>query len=132
LVASLPLHGQTLLRKWKQVDDLTGQPRSIIELYSKDGRVAGRILQLVLQPAEDPNPLCAACDPDDARYQKPVIGMEILTGLEKDGAEYVNGEVLDPENGRVYKCKVWLEGKNLKLRGYWGFFYRTQTWLPAE
>jgi uncharacterized protein (DUF2147 family) len=124
--------GQTVLRKWKQVDDLSGQARSIIELYQKDGKVAGRILQIMLLPGEDPNPVCEACDPDDKRYKKPVIGMEILSGLEKEGAAYVNGNILDPENGRIYRCKVWLEGNKLKLRGYWGLFYRTQTWLPAE
>ncbi|HCZ37305.1 MAG TPA: DUF2147 domain-containing protein, partial [Cytophagales bacterium] len=38
----------------------------------------------------------------------------------------------DPNNGKIYRCKVWLEGNNLKLRGYLGPFFRTQTWLPER
>ena len=58
--------------------------------------------------------------------------MEIIKDLEKDGEEYVDGTVLKPDEGKIYKCKIWLEDNNLKVRGYWGFVYRTQTWLPAE
>ncbi len=132
LLVSAVSHGQTILRKWKQVDDITGKPRSIIELYEKNGKVAGKILEIMALPGEDPNPVCTACNPTDSRYKKPVIGMEILNELEKAGKEFINGSILDPENGKIYRCKVWLEGGNLKLRGYWGVFYRTQTWLPAE
>jgi len=57
------------------------------------------------------------------------LGMEIIRHMEAEGDEYAGGEILDPEVGRVYRCKLWLEGKNLKVRGYLGPFYRTQTWL---
>jgi uncharacterized protein (DUF2147 family) len=130
--SALGVNAQSVLRKWKQVDDLTGEVRSVIELFQKDGKVAGKILAVISKPGEDPNPVCEACDPGDPRHRKPVIGMEILSQLEKVGQEYVNGQILDPENGKIYRCKVWLEGRNLKLRGYWGVFYRTQTWLPAD
>jgi len=36
---------------------------------------------------------------------------------------------MDPETGKVYDCKIWLENGQLKVRGYVAFFYRTQTWL---
>lgn len=129
---SFSSYGQTILRKWKQVDDQTGKARSIIQLYEKEGKVAGKILEIMLQPGEDPHPTCTACDPTDHRFKKPILGMEILANLEQDGSDFVNGTILDPENGKVYRCKLWLDGRNLKLRGYWGVFYRTQTWLPAE
>ena len=54
--------------------------------------------------------------------------MVIINGLSKDGNEYNNGEILDPTEGKLYDCAIWLDGKNLKLRGYWGWFYRTETW----
>jgi uncharacterized protein (DUF2147 family) len=28
----------------------------------------------------------------------------------------------------VYKAELWVEEGKLKIRGYVGFFYRTQTW----
>ena len=58
--------------------------------------------------------------------------MTIITDMEMDGAEWEDGEILDPENGKVYDCKLWIEDGKLKVRGYVAFFYRTQTWFPAN
>ena len=54
--------------------------------------------------------------------------MVIMQGLEKKGADYSGGNILDPKNGKVYTCKLWLEKGELKVRGYVGIFFRTQTW----
>jgi len=43
-----------------------------------------------------------------------------------------DGDILDPENGKVYRCKVWVEQGNLMVRGYIAFLYRTQKWLPTD
>ena len=58
--------------------------------------------------------------------------MEILRDMVKNGAEYSEGNILDPESGKIYRCKMWTEEEDLKVRGYWGPFYRTQTWKPAN
>jgi uncharacterized protein (DUF2147 family) len=39
---------------------------------------------------------------------------------------------MDPDDGKVYKSEVWLEDGKLKVRGYLGLFYRTQTWLKGS
>ncbi|MBS1508609.1 MAG: DUF2147 domain-containing protein [Bacteroidetes bacterium] len=114
--------------RWKTIDDNSGQPRSIIEITERSGKYFGKVIKIFPQPGEDPDPVCDKCSDTDARYKKKVIGMEILKELVKDGEEFTGGHILDPENGKVYKCKLWLEGKILKVRGYWGPFFRTQTW----
>jgi uncharacterized protein (DUF2147 family) len=58
--------------------------------------------------------------------------MEILRDLKKNGDEYTDGNILDPEIGKVYRCKLWREGDTLKVRGYWGPFFRTQTWIKSS
>jgi uncharacterized protein (DUF2147 family) len=123
---------QSVLGKWKTVDDETGEIRSIIEIFERGGKVHGRVVKLFRKPNEDPDPVCNECDEDDPRYKKKVIGMEIMKNMQKDGDEYSGGEVLDPENGKVYRGKIWLEGKDLRLRGYIGPFFRTQTWIRSE
>jgi uncharacterized protein (DUF2147 family) len=53
----------------------------------------------------------------------------------KDGDEYVDGQILDPDNGKVYRCKVRLAGgKKLSVRGYIGvpMLGRSQTWVRQE
>lgn len=123
---------QTVLGKWKTIDDETGKPRSIVEIFERDGEVHGKIVKLFREPQEDQDPICNGCDEVDPRYKKKIIGMEILTGMVKDDDEYEDGEILDPKSGKVYDCKIWVDGKDLKVRGYIGPFFRTQTWLKAD
>lgn len=118
--------------KWKTIDDNTGKEKSIIELFERNGKVYGRIIKLFQEPGEDQDPICDKCDSEDKRYKKKIISMEILVNMEKDGNEYSGGEILDPEVGKVYKCKIWIENGDLKVRGYWGPFYRTQTWKRSS
>jgi len=121
-----------ILGKWKTIDDESGKPRSVVEIYKKGDLYYGKVVDMFLEPHEYPDPVCDNCDEDDPRYMQKTLGMEILEEAKKDGDEYVDGKILDPENGKVYSCKIWLEDGNLKLRGYIAFFYRTQTWLKYE
>ncbi|MBX2842438.1 MAG: DUF2147 domain-containing protein [Flammeovirgaceae bacterium] len=122
---------QSPVGKWKTIDDETGKEKSIVEFFMKGDKMFAKVNELI-DPSE-PDPICKECDKDDDRYNEKVIGMEIVRDLEKDGDEWSDGTVLDPENGKIYTCKVWLEDeKTLKLRGYVAFFYRTQTWYRVE
>lgn len=120
----------SIFGKWKTIDDDTGKPRSIVKIEERDGKAYGTILELFREPDEDQDPICVECE--DHRKDKRVIGMEIITGMEKDGDEWEDGEILDPENGKVYDCKIWVDEGKLKVRGYIAFLFRTQTWLPVE
>ena len=111
---------------WMTIDDGTNKPKSIVEIYEKGGKAFGRITQLFREPDEDPDPVCDECE--GSKFNKRIIGMEILTDMKKSGDNWEDGEILDPENGNVYRCKIWIENGNLKVRGYVMFLYRTQTW----
>ncbi len=116
--------------KWKTVDDNTGKTKSVVEISERGGKLYGKVLELFDPP--EPNPVCEECAADDARHMKPIVGLEIIRNMEKDGDEWEDGDILDPENGKVYRCKLWVEEGKLKVRGYIAFLYRTQTWLPAD
>jgi len=125
------LYGQDVFGTWKTIDDSTGEARSIVEIYQEDGKVYGKIVELI-NPKE-PNPICDKCSGEDK--DQPVIGLKFIKGLEKDGDEYNSGKILDPENGKLYKCYITLEEEDkLKVRGYVGFSLlgRTQYWYRAE
>lgn len=122
----------SIVGKWKTIDDETNEPKSIVQIYEKDGRYFGQITELFRKPGEDPAPVCDKCPNDDVRKDQPIKGMVILKDLVQDGDEYKDGTILDPKKGKIYKCKVWLEGGDLKLRGYIAFLFRTQTWIRVE
>ncbi len=122
-------HAQTVVGKWKTVDDATQKTKSIVEIYKKGGLLYGKILKIYPEPGEPKDPICDLCP--GAKKDKKIIGMEIITALKKDGDKWKKDDaILDPENGKNYDCKLWLKDKNtIAVRGYIGFFYRTQYWI---
>lgn len=120
--------GQSILGKWKTIDDNTGEEKSIIDIFEKDGLIFGKIIKIFPPPGEDPDPVCNKCPEDDSRYKKKIIEMEIIQNMKKSGDELTDGTILDPEAGKIYRCRLWIDGKDLMVRGYWGPFFRTQTW----
>ncbi|MCS0582522.1 DUF2147 domain-containing protein [Massilia pinisoli] len=119
---------------WKAIDDNSGKPTALIRITEERGELRGKIEQLFRAPGEDPNPKCTLCS--DARKDQPILGMTIVSGLKKDGDEYKDGEILDPNNGKIYKSKLSVHdgGKKVEVRGYVGvpMFGRSQVWLRQE
>ena len=130
LCNAILLSAQSITGEWKTIDDETGDPKSVVKVYEYDGKVYGKIVRLFRTPEEDQDPTCKECK--GAKKGQKIIGMEIMEGLVKDGDEYDDGTILDPDNGKVYDCKIWLEDGKLQVRGYIGPFYRTQEWVKAE
>jgi uncharacterized protein (DUF2147 family) len=125
------LLAQDVVGKWKTIDDNSGEAKSIVEVYKKDGKVYGKIIE-ILNPAKK-GVLCTECTGADK--DKPVEGLVFIRGLKKDGDEYNSGIIIDPENGKEYKCYITLEGADkLKVRGYIGFSLigRTQYWQRVK
>jgi uncharacterized protein (DUF2147 family) len=126
---SISSNAQDIFGKWKSIDDNTNKPKSIVEITEKDGKAYGKIIELFREPDEDQDPICDDCS--DHRKDQKVLGMTIITDMVKDGDEWEDGEILDPKDGKIYDCKIWVaDDGTLKVRGYIAFFFRTQTWVP--
>ncbi len=118
--------------KWKTIDDETNEAKSIVEIWKDDnGLYYGKVIKIFDESKLDE--VCSKCDKSDKRYNKKKLGMTVISDMKKtDDNEWTKGTILDPNNGKVYDCKMFREGKNLMVRGYLLFFYRTQKWLPAN
>jgi len=132
MLLSQAVFTQGVLGSWKTIDDMSGNAKSILEVYKNGDRIYGKIKRILVKGKE--NAVCINCEGE--LKNKPVVGMLIINGLKNSNKnEYGGGEILDPENGRKYRCKIWLNPENpneLKVRGYIAFFYRTQTWLRVN
>ena len=124
--------GQTIYGDWKTIDDVNGDTKSIVSLYDTKAGLEAKISKII--DDKERNALCTECH--GSLKNKPILGMVLVSGLKKnDKDEFVGSSILDPEEGKRYKCKIWLNPKNsneLMVRGYIGFFYRTQTWLRVD
>lgn len=131
LASVFSANAQSVIGKWKTFDDATGDAKSIVEITEKDGKIYGKVIE-ILNPAKK-NAKCNNCL--DSDKDKPVLGLYVIKGLSKDGKEYSNGKILDPNSGKLYKCTVSLDGNDkLKVRGYVGIsaFGRNQIWTRVK
>ena len=142
-VAALP-HGQggsppssdtsTPFGQWKTVDDVTGKINSVVDIWEENGKLYGKIERLVNPNPNDPDPRCVRClgDLKDRR----IVGLLILWDLRKDDGQWTGGQILDPDNGKIYRCSITVidGGKKLRVRGFIGFSLlgRTEYWLRDE
>jgi len=133
LLLTIASHAQSssdIVGKWTTIDDETGQAKSIVEIFKKsDGKYYGKILKLLQKPENDN---CVNCKDD--RKNKPLLGLEIIRDLKKEGNEFTGGTITDPKTGKTYKCTITRNGEKLNVRGYIGFSLigRTQTWTLSK
>ena len=119
---------------WKTIDDDTKQEKSLVRIKENAGVFSG-VIEKLLDPTVKPDAVCEKCS--DERKDKPLIGLTILRNLRQnadDKAVWDGGDIVDPNNGKVYRSRLKpVEGgKKLEMRGYIGPFYRTQVWIRVE
>lgn len=122
-------HKQDAVGIWQNKDDNTGEVKARVKIEKRDdGLYYGNIIEIF--DAEKAGEICHDCT--DERKGKPVLNMEIIRAAKKvsNDWDWKGGNILDPENGKVYRLRMWTDktGKQLSVRGYLGPFYRTQYW----
>ena len=119
---------------WKTIDDETKAEKSQVRISESGGVLIGKIEKIAEAGKQDSK--CELCS--DERKDKPVLGMTIIRNAKPDAdkARWEGGDILDPNNGKVYKLllKPIDGGKKLEVRGYIGMALlgRTQTWQRVE
>ena len=115
---------------WKTIDDKDGQPSSHLEIFMVGEKAHAKVVKIYDYPEDI---LCEPCKGD--RHNQPVLGMEILWDMKCIGEVWKGGRIMDPENGKDYKCKITVnDDGSLAVRGYIGIpaLGRTQTWYRVK
>ena len=120
---------------WQTIDDKTGAPKGQVEIRKENDTYVGKIVKITPRLGYTPKEICVDCP---APYtNKPILGLDVLTGLKhSSGNNYTGGRILDPNTGKVYnmKAKLSSNGKRLTLRGYVGVsaLGRNQIWIRVS
>ena len=115
---------------WKTIGDVDGTEKAIVHIYKENGKIYVKVIKLL--PAAK-HTTCAYC-PGEMK-DRPITGMVVLIGLTETSTGAIDGRVMDPSNGKTYKCYLKLESPDkLKLRGYFGIpaIGRTQYWYRVN
>ena len=119
---------------WKTIDADTKAEKSLVRITDAGGVYTGKVEKILTDKTDD---RCSECS--DERKGKPVQGMVILRDIKldpDDKTQWIGGDILDPNNGKVYKVRIKTAdgGKKLEVRGYIGapLLGRTQTWIRVE
>lgn len=120
---------------WKTIDDETKQEKSLVRISDNAGVFSARVEKITDPTKQDA--VCDKCEGDDKG--KPIIGLTIVRNVKANSGDntlWDGGEIIDPNNGKVYKVRLKPidGGKKLEVRGYIGtpLLGRTQTWLRVE
>jgi uncharacterized protein (DUF2147 family) len=127
---SISGYSQDMLGIWKTIDDKTGEPKSHVEIYKKGNKYFGKVVKLL--PAATTT-VCNDCPGD--KNGKSLINLDIIWDMEDYKDYWSYGKIVDPADGKVYKCNISMDGKDkLKVRGYIGFSLlgRTQIWYRVK
>lgn len=130
LLSISTMSAQGVFGKWKTIDE-NGIAKSIVKIYEENGELKGDVIR-ILKESERDN-LCTECEGE--LKNKKIEGMTIIKNMVKKRDQFEGGTILDPENGKTYKAKIWLNEDNpniLNVRGYIGFLYRTQNWVRLQ
>jgi len=121
---------------WRTIDDSTKKDKSLVRIVETNGVYSGKVEKIV-DPDSPKDAVCKECSDD--RKDKPVVGMTIIRNVKASADDkdvFEGGDILDPNNGKVYRVKLKLieGGSKLDVRGYIGtpMLGRTQTWVRAE
>ncbi len=121
-----------IVGKWKTIDDADGSTKSIVHIFkATNGKYYGKVEKLF----KNPDKKCTECE--GTNKNKPVLGMMVVNGMiEKEGS-LTGGTILDPNNGKVYRCNMSIDSKsgNLSVRGSldkMGIIGRSQTWIREK
>ncbi len=113
---------------WQTISDVTGQPQSIVHIYESRGRLFARVDTVLV--TEGVPATCVKCRDD--RKGAPLVGLIIMRNMRNAGDDYRDGDILDPESGKVYRCRMTMDvtGQRLTVRGYIGISLlgRSQVW----
>ncbi|CAM1345125.1 conserved hypothetical protein [Tenacibaculum amylolyticum] len=126
VLMSFTLSSQNILGKWRTIHEKTGKPISIVELYEENGKVFGKIVEILEKEHE--HDLCTKCDGNEKN--SPILGLTIIKNMEKVGNYYKKGTIFHPVMGRKFRCRIKFlnDPDKIQVRGYFLFLYGTQYW----
>lgn len=117
-----PILAQEIAGKW-----MTDDGEAVVEIYKTANKINGKIVWLKKSQDHNGNSIKDFKNPESTKRNQPVVGLVIFSDFKEKDGKWQDGKIYNPDDGKTYKSSLWLEKDKLKVGGYIGIFYQTQT-----
>ena len=112
---------------------LTQDKEAKVQIFQNGSHCFGKIIWLKKPIDDKGNPVLDRNNPKDELKKRQFMNLVILNGFTYKDKEWIGGTMYDPTDGGTYDCKMWFENRDtLKVRGYLGFLYETESWSRVK
>lgn len=109
-------------------DWLTADRNAIVRIGQCGPHLCGIVVRVLARGPDVPR--TDVRNPDEALRTRPLVGLPVLTGFSRDGAQWTGGRAYDAKTGRSYKAKLALDPDgSLTVTGCILFLCKSQKWL---
>jgi len=121
---------------WQEYDDDTGKVDALIRITKRsDNSYEGVVEKIVEQAGVASENTCSHCTGE--LHNHPMLGLRILWDMKrKDKLHYEGGQILDPDDGKTYKCRIQLteDEKTMQVTGFINFSWigQSEIWRRNE
>lgn len=116
------------------VEGLWAGPSALVDVRADASNRLSMVIVSLLDPLDDNgNPVRDMENPDDTLRGRPILGLNLLQNVTKDGDRW-EGKIYDPESGNTYSARIRVKDGMLEMRGYIGspIFGRTEKYRPIS
>jgi uncharacterized protein (DUF2147 family) len=133
LIASISINAQSdsdrILGVW-----LNNTKDAKIKIFEKEGKYFGKIVWFAMPNIQDFPSKTDNQNRDPEQIKSKIIGLEILSNLEYENGEWVDGEIYSPKKKEKADCKIKISDDNRELfvtasKGF--LFSKTVVWTRA-
>ena len=108
---------------WKSIDDKTGEVTAIWRIYEEGGKLFGTIAATTSDPQDV---IASACKESYKNFpvagavnKMKTVGTPWIFNMEKESEGFwINGNIIDPSNGKMYGCVIKYLKKGEKNKKY--------------
>ena len=110
---------------------LTDDGKAVVQVAPCGRQMCGRIVRVL-----DTNPSVPRTDannPDRGRRNRPLVGLQVLSGFTRGPMAWEGGQAYDPKNGRSYKSSLKLNRDgSLRVTGCVLFICQSVRWTRSR
>lgn len=103
-----------------------------VEIYPCGELYCGKIIWLKEPLDENGNPRLDKYNPDPLQRQRPLMGIDVLTGFKFNGESWKGGKIYSFNRGKFYDAQIKLKEDQLQLMVSILFFSKNYNWLKSN